>query len=74
MSTAHELRLGLRVNLAQFSLLGVVNALVAGMVGQEQDLLPLLAKQEVAVAVKHPVPDGSQSERPPYGCRMSSRI
>jgi MFS family permease len=36
----------LRANLAQFSLLVVVNALVGGMVGQEQAVLPLLAKQE----------------------------
>ncbi len=39
------LRLGLRENLAQFSLLVAVNALVGGMVGQERTVLPLLAKQ-----------------------------
>lgn len=38
-----ELRLGLRPNLVQFSLLVAVNALVGGMVGQEQTVLPLLA-------------------------------
>jgi MFS family permease len=38
------LRLGLRPNLFQFSLLVAVNALVGGMVGQEQTVLPLLAK------------------------------
>src|SRR5438477_8026729 len=37
------LRLGLRANLAQFSLLVGVNALVGGMVGQERTVLPLLA-------------------------------
>src|SRR5205807_10005404 len=37
------LRLGLRANLAQFSLLVGVNALVGGMIGQERSLLPLLA-------------------------------
>jgi MFS family permease len=37
------LRLGLRANLAQFSLLVGVNALVGGMVGQERSLLSLLA-------------------------------
>lgn len=37
------LRLGLRPNLFQFSLLVAVNALVGGMVGQEQTVLPLLA-------------------------------
>jgi MFS family permease len=46
MSTAHDQpRLGLRANLSQFSLLVVVNALVGGMVGQEQTVLPLLAEQ-----------------------------
>jgi MFS family permease len=46
MSATGQLRLGLRANLAQFSLLVVVNALVGGMVGQEQAVLPLLAKQQ----------------------------
>jgi MFS family permease len=36
-------RLGLRANLAQFSLLVGVNALVGGMVGQERTVLPLMA-------------------------------
>lgn len=44
MSTTHEPRLGLRANIAQFSLLVVVNAFVGGMVGQEQAVLPLLAE------------------------------
>lgn len=39
-------QLGLRANLAQFALLVAVNALVGGMVGQEQAILPLLAEQE----------------------------
>ncbi len=38
-------RLGLRANLAQFTLLVGVNALVGGMVGQERTVLPLLAGQ-----------------------------
>ena len=38
-----DLRLGLRVNIAQFSLLVGVNALVGGMVGQERSILPLIA-------------------------------
>ena len=38
-----EPRLGLRPNLIQFCLLVAVNALVGGMVGQEQTVLPLLA-------------------------------
>ena len=43
------LRLGLRDNLAQFSLLVAVNALVGGMVGQERTVLPLLAEQTFAI-------------------------
>ncbi len=38
--------LGLRQNLAQFSLLVGVNALVGGMIGQERTVLPLLAERE----------------------------
>jgi MFS family permease len=41
-----SLRLGLRENLAQFSLLVAVNALVGGMLGQERTVLPLLADAE----------------------------
>ena len=41
--TALAPRLGLRANLAQFSLLVVVNALVGGTLGQERTVLPLLA-------------------------------
>ena len=44
MKTPHTpLRLGLRVNLAQFGLLVAVNALVGGMIGQERTVVPLLA-------------------------------
>ena len=39
------MRLGIRANLAQFSLLVAVNALVGGMLGQERTVLPLLAHQ-----------------------------
>jgi MFS family permease len=42
-------RLGLHANLAQFSLLVGVNALVGGMVGQERTVLPLLAKDVFAL-------------------------
>jgi MFS family permease len=41
-----RVRLGLRENLAQFSLLVAVNALVGGMLGQERTVLPLLADDE----------------------------
>ncbi len=40
------LRLGLRENVAQFSLLVGVNAFVGGMIGQERIVLPLLATDE----------------------------
>jgi len=40
---APAIRLGLRENLTQFSLLVGVNALVGGMIGQERTVLPLLA-------------------------------
>ena len=40
-----SLRLGIRANLAQFSLLVAVNALVGGVLGQERTVLPLLAEQ-----------------------------
>jgi MFS family permease len=43
-------RLGLRANLAQFSLLVGVNALVGGMVGQERTVLPLLATEVFGLA------------------------
>jgi MFS family permease len=43
-------QLGLRANLAQFSLLVAVNALVGGMLGQERIVLPLLADQTFHLA------------------------
>jgi len=39
------IRLGIRANLGQFSLLVGVNALVGGMIGQERTVLPLLGQQ-----------------------------
>ncbi|GAB2792639.1 MFS transporter [Amycolatopsis magusensis] len=41
--------LGLRENAAQFALLVAVNALVGGMVGQQQTVLPLLAESTFAL-------------------------
>nr|WP_229662083.1 MFS transporter [Agromyces bauzanensis] len=38
--------LGLRANAAQFTILVAINALVGGMVGQQQTVLPLLAEDE----------------------------
>lgn len=43
--TPRPIRLGLRANLAQFSLLVAVNALVGGVLGQERTVLPLLAER-----------------------------
>jgi MFS family permease len=45
-------RLGLRENVAQFSLLVVVNAFVGAMVGMERSILPLLAEQEFQLAAR----------------------
>jgi MFS family permease len=41
-----EPRLGLRENVAQFSLLVVVNAFVGAMIGMERSILPAIAEQE----------------------------
>ncbi|MER7605878.1 MFS transporter [Nocardioides sp. NPDC127503] len=43
-------RLGLRANAAQFTLLVAINALVGGMVGQQQTVLPLLAEREFGLS------------------------
>jgi MFS family permease len=43
MTDRPPVRLGLRANLGQFSLLVGVNALVGGMIGQERTVLPLMA-------------------------------
>jgi MFS family permease len=43
---ASHIRLGIRANLAQFSLLVFVNALVGAMVGMERAILPALAEQD----------------------------
>ena len=52
MATAPTARLGLRENLAQFSLLVVVNAFVGAMVGMERSILPAIAEEEFALAAK----------------------
>jgi MFS family permease len=44
--TIAEVRLGLRENLAQFSLLVAVNAFVGAMVGLERSTLPLVGRQD----------------------------
>ena len=49
---APALRLGLRENIAQFSLLVIVNAFVGAMVGMERSILPLMAEQEFHLAAR----------------------
>ena len=44
--------LGIRENLAQFSLLVLVNAFVGAMVGLERSILPVLAEEEFALAAR----------------------
>ena len=45
-------RLGLRENLAQFTLLVIVNAFVGAMVGLERSILPAIAEQEFQLAAR----------------------
>jgi MFS family permease len=45
-------RLGLRANLPQFTLLVVVNAFVGAMVGLERSILPVMAEQEFHLAAR----------------------
>lgn len=47
-----SVRLGLRANLAQFSLLVVVNAFVGAMVGMERSILPAIAEREFSLAAR----------------------
>ena len=47
-----RITLGLRENLAQFSLLVLVNAFVGAMVGMERSILPEIAEQEFDLAVR----------------------
>jgi len=49
---ATSLRLGLRENWPQFSLLVLVNAFVGGMVGLERSILPAIAQQEFGIAAR----------------------
>src|SRR5436309_7276002 len=44
------LRLGIRANLPQFSLLVLINAFVGAMVGVERSILPLIAEQDFGIA------------------------
>jgi MFS family permease len=47
-----QVRLGLRENLAQFSLLVLVNAFVGAMVGMERSILPAIAEEEFHLAAR----------------------
>jgi hypothetical protein len=46
------IRLGLRENLSQFSLLVLINAFVGATVGLERTVLPLIAEQDFGLASK----------------------
>jgi MFS family permease len=48
-ATTERLRLGLRENLAQFSLLVLINAFVGGMVGLERTVVPLIGTEEFGI-------------------------
>ncbi len=50
--TAPGVRLGLRENWVQFSLLVLVNAFVGGMVGLERSILPAIAEEEFGIAAR----------------------
>jgi MFS family permease len=47
-----EIRLGIRANLPQFTLLVVVNAFVGAMVGLERSILPAIAEQDFRLAAR----------------------
>jgi len=49
MKSAPVIRLGLRENLSQFSLLVLVNAFVGGMVGLERTIVPLIGSEEFKI-------------------------
>ena len=50
--TTGGIRLGLRENLAQFTLLVIVNAFVGAMVGLERSIPPAIAEQEFQLAAR----------------------
>ena len=52
MTSADSIRLGVRANLAQFSLLVVVNAFVGAMVGMERSILPAIAEHDFHLAAR----------------------
>jgi MFS family permease len=52
MVLANPVRLGLRENAAQFSLLVIVNGFVGAMAGLERSILPAIAEQEFGLAAR----------------------
>lgn len=52
VAAPREIRLGLRENLGQFSLLVLVNAFVGAMVGLERTVVPLIGEREFGLASK----------------------
>jgi MFS family permease len=52
VNSSAAIRLGLRANLAQFSLLVVVNAFVGAMVGMERSILPAIADHDFHLAAR----------------------
>jgi MFS family permease len=52
LSTASGVRLGLRANWQQFTLLVIVNAFVGAMVGLERTVVPLIAQQDFGLVSK----------------------
>jgi MFS family permease len=51
-TTSNNLKLGLKENWYQFSLLVIVNAFVGAMIGLERTILPQIAEKEFGLAVK----------------------
>src|SRR5688500_13977045 len=47
-----EIRLGLRENWKQFTLLVIINAFVGGMIGLERSILPRIAEAEFNIAAR----------------------
>jgi MFS family permease len=52
VTSGESIRLGVRANLAQFSLLVVVNAFVGAMVGMERSILPAIAEHDFHLAAR----------------------
>jgi MFS family permease len=52
VSAGSEIRLGLRANWPQFTLLVVVNAFVGAMVGMERSILPAIAERDFQLAAR----------------------